>query len=99
LDKLGQDGYNWLGVDGVRVGWCGVVCLVGWGMEGMGCSIEYDHREAYNIEFSSNSLSYVCVLSIDGNLAYSQSACAPPTKVAGRRGGGDVKPLANPLSS
>jgi hypothetical protein len=34
-----------------------------------------------------------------GDLAYIQSACAPPPNVAGRRGGGDVKLLANPLSS
>jgi hypothetical protein len=57
-----------------------------------------DHRAAKNIEFSMNSPSYVCVPTA-GDLAYCQSACAPPSNRAGRREGGDVKLLANPLSS
>jgi hypothetical protein len=57
------------------------------------------HRAANNVELSLNSPSYVCVLSTDGDLANLRAHALPPTNIAERRGGGDVKLLANTLSS
>jgi hypothetical protein len=53
-------------------------------------TLGYSHRAENTIEFSLNPSSYEFVLSRDGGLASSQSACAPPPNVAGRMGGGDV---------
>jgi hypothetical protein len=51
---------------------------------GGGLYVGTDHRAANNEEFTMYSPSYVFVLSTDGDLSNTNSACAPPPNVAGR---------------